>query len=92
MGDVSSIETENRMVYVYTREGHFLLDRSLEELECLLAPRFLRVHRSTIINLSCIKTLLPDPGHSSRLTLVDGRQILVSRDRLAQLRKALMMN
>jgi DNA-binding LytR/AlgR family response regulator len=88
--DVSSIQTENRLVFVRTAEGRFILDRSLDELDSLLAPRFLRIHRSAMVNLAYVKTLLPDPGHMSRLTLLDGQQLPVSRDRLAHVRQALL--
>ena len=91
MGDLSCIQTENRLVLVHTATGRFNLDRNLDELEYLLAPRFLRIHRSVIVNLACVKALQPDPGFTSRLILTDGRRLHVSRDRLAQVRKALMV-
>lgn len=90
--NVCSIRAEDRLVFVYTAESRFVLDRSLDELESKLVPRFLRIHRSVIVNVSCVKTLFPNPGHTSRLILLDGEELPVSRDRLAQVRRALMGN
>jgi len=87
--DVSHVRTENRLVFVHTREGRFILDRLLDEVEALLNPAFLRIHRSVLVNLSCVKILIPDTGHTSRLILLDGVELPVSRDRLSEVRRAL---
>lgn len=87
--DVTSIQTDNRLVFVHTADGRFILDRSLDELEPLLAPTFLRIHRSIMVKVSRVKALVPNPGHTSTVILLDGKELPVSRDRLAQVRRAL---
>ena len=86
---VSHLRTENRLLFVHTGEGRFVLDRSLDELETLLAPRFFRTHRSAMVALDAIRELEPDPGGTGEIRLQDGSRLPVSRDRLPELRARL---
>jgi DNA-binding LytR/AlgR family response regulator len=86
---VSHLRTENRLLFVHTPEGRFILDRSLDELETLLAPRFFRTHRSAMVALDAICEVVPDPGGTGELRLQDGSRLPVSRDRMPELRARL---
>ncbi|WP_306590997.1 LytTR family DNA-binding domain-containing protein [Geothrix sp. 21YS21S-4] len=86
---VSHLRTENRLLFVHTPQGRFVLDRSLDELEGLLAPRFFRTHRSAMVALEAIQELVPDPGGTGELRLQDGARVPVSRDRMSDLRARL---
>jgi DNA-binding LytR/AlgR family response regulator len=86
---VSHLRTENRLLFVHTPEGRFVLDRSLDELETLLAPRFFRTHRSAMVAMEAIHELVPDPGGTGEIRLRDGSRVPVSRDRMAELRARL---
>ena len=86
---VSHLRTENRLLFVHTPEGRFVLDRSLDELETHLAPRFFRTHRSAMVALDAIHELMPDPGGTGELRLADGSRVPVSRDRMPDLRARL---
>jgi DNA-binding LytR/AlgR family response regulator len=86
---VSHLRTENRLLFVHTPEGRFILDRSLDELEALLAPRFFRTHRSAMVALEAIRELVPDPGGTGEVLLQDGGRLPVSRDRMPELRARL---
>jgi DNA-binding LytR/AlgR family response regulator len=88
-GQVSHLRTENRLLFVHTPEGRFVLDRSLDELEAALAPRFFRTHRSAMVALDAIRELVPDPGGTGEIRLQDGSRIPVSRDRMPALRARL---
>lgn len=87
--EVSHLTTENRLIFVHTAEGRFPLDRTLDELERLLAPRFLRVHRSAMVALDRVRELETDPGGTGDLRLDTGDRVAVSRDRLPELRRRL---
>jgi len=87
--DVSHLSTENRLLFVHTPEGRFVLDRSLDELEGLLAPRFARIHRSAMVALDRLKELIPDAGGTGEVRLLDETRVPVSRDRMAELRRKL---
>jgi len=86
---VSHLRTENRLLFVHTPEGRFVLDRSLDELEIQLAPRFFRTHRSAMVALDAIQELAPDPGGTGEVRLTDGARVPVSRDRMPELRSRL---
>lgn len=88
--DVSHLTTENRLLFVCTAEGRFVLDRTLDELEKLLAPKFIRCHRSAMVAVNRIKELLPEPGGTGEIRLDTGDRIPVSRDRMAELRRRLV--
>lgn len=87
--EVSHLGTENRLLFVHTPEGRFVLDRSLDELEGLLAPRFLRTHRSAMVALDRVRELIADAGGTGELRLEDGTRVPVSRDRMAEVRRKL---
>ncbi|MBK7293650.1 MAG: response regulator transcription factor [Holophagaceae bacterium] len=87
--EVSHLRTENRLLLVHTPEGHFVLDRTLDELEAALTPRFIRVHRGAMVALDQIRELLPEPGGTGELRLADGSRLPVSRDRMPDLRRRL---
>ena len=86
---VSHLRTENRLLFVHTPEGRFVLDRTLDELETLLAPRFFRTHRSAMAAVEAVRELLPDPGGTGEIRLQDGTRLPVSRDRMPELRARL---
>jgi DNA-binding LytR/AlgR family response regulator len=73
---------------IFRCEGReHLLDESLSSLEKRLAPYdFLRVHRSELVNLNCVK-VLRDGG--TMLELSDGQTARVSRRFRSELEKAL---
>jgi DNA-binding LytR/AlgR family response regulator len=87
--DVSHLRTENRLLFVHTPEGRFVLDRSLDELEPLLTPEFIRPHRSALVALRDIHELAAEPGEAGELRLRDGSRIPVSRERLPEVRRRL---
>lgn len=86
---VTHLRTENRLLFVHTPEGRLVLDRTLDELESLLAPRFFRTHRSAMASIDEIRELLPDPGGTGEIRLQDGTRLPVSRDRMPELRARL---
>ena len=86
---VSHLRTENRLLFVHCGEGRFVLDRTLDELESLLAPRFLRTHRGAMVRLDAVLELEPDPGGTGELLLRDGARVPVARERMAELRARL---
>ena len=89
--EVSHLATENRLLFIHTAEGRFVLDRTLDELETLLAPEFFRCHRGAMVALRAVKELVPDPGGSGELLTRDGARLPVSRDRMPELRRRLSL-
>ena len=87
--DVTHLCTENRLLFVHTPEGRFVLDRTLDELEVLLAPRFFRCHRKAMVALDALKELIPDGNGTGEAKLANGACVPISRERMAELRRKL---
>ena len=87
--DVTHLCTENRLLFVHTREGRFILDRTLDELEALLAPRFFRCHRKALVALDALQELVPDGGGTGEARLRSGACVPISRERMPELRRRL---
>jgi two-component system, LytTR family, response regulator len=89
-GDVAWAEASGAHVLLHTANGVFEIRDTLARLEASLdARRFVRIHRSYVVNLSQIKELQPWFGGDAVLVLHGGQQLKVSRTYRAQLRQRL---
>jgi len=88
--DIDWVEAADYYVKLHVgRKGH-LLRESMSELEARLDPdKFLRIHRSTIVNLDRVREMHPLPGGEYAVVLHDGMQLKLSRSRREQLQKLL---
>jgi two-component system LytT family response regulator len=88
LADVEHLEAAGDYVRVHTREGVFLKRTTLSALEELLpAARFLRIHRSRIVNAERVRALEPGSKGSHVVVLAGGARLRASRghrDALAQ--------
>lgn len=78
----------------YAVEGRksYCVDYTIVQLEKKLDPRrFLRIHRSTLVNTSWIKEVASLPGGGLNVRLKDGRDtdLTVSRDRAQEFKARL---
>jgi len=88
--DVAWAEAKGPHVLLHTKQGVFEIRDTLARLEASLdTRRFVRIHRSFIVNLSQIKELQPWFGGDAVLVLHGGQQLKVSRTYRAQLRQRL---
>ncbi|MGH8147411.1 MAG: LytR/AlgR family response regulator transcription factor, partial [Rhodanobacteraceae bacterium] len=72
---------------IVCRGGRRLLhQKTLSNLEMLLPERFIRIHRSCIVNLDEVSTLRSREGSRYEVTLKDGRNLPVGRSRVDMLR------
>ena len=79
-GDIIWIEAEDYYVRVHTAGRRTLVRLSLKSLAGALDPsRFVRTHRSAIVNLACVRELAPLASGDQRLMLNDGTELRVSR-------------
>ena len=84
------IEAVERNTFVYTRDDSFEIDLRLYEVEQeLLEQGFIRISKTSIINLKKIQSLKADVNRKIRVTLINGEQISVSRMYADELRKRL---
>ena len=88
--DIDWIEAEGNYVRLHTAIGSPLVRRTLASLEATLDPsRFLRVHRSAIVNVDAVDGLIADFNGAYTVRLRGGRELRLSRGyREAFLRRA----
>jgi two-component system LytT family response regulator len=89
---ISHFQSEEKLTYAVTPAKHYVVDHTIAELEDKLDPKkFVRIHRSTLLNLSWV-----DEVHSwfggrllVRLKGVKGLELTVARDRTRALKQSL---
>ncbi len=87
--DVESIESADHYVELRTGQGTHLMREALARLEPRLDPsRFVRIHRSTIVNVDRIRELEPALHGECIVRLVSGRRLRCSRTYAAALKRA----
>lgn len=88
--DISHIEAAGRYARIHAGGRQHLAQHSLTELEGMLdGARFVRVHRSAIVNLERIRTLRTEDYRDFDLLLDDGAAVRLSRNYRARLEAAL---
>lgn len=81
--EVSCFFSENKIVYLQTKERNFPTDFTLDELvEVLDERKFFRVNRQFIINSEFIKNIHTSPYYKVELEFQPEEEITVSRDRV----------
>ncbi|MEO6528257.1 MAG: LytTR family DNA-binding domain-containing protein [Gemmatimonadaceae bacterium] len=88
--DVAWAEAHGAHVKIHTKRGIFEIRETLARVESSLDPRrFVRIHRSYVVNVSQIRELEPWFGGDAVLHLQDGQRLKVSRTYRAQLKQRL---
>lgn len=86
--DIECFEAHGDYVRLHTDGRDHLIHVRLKELEARLDPeRFVRVHRSHIVNLDHLLAMEPCRSSRFRLSLRSGLQIVASRARSRELRR-----
>jgi two-component system LytT family response regulator len=88
--EIDWIEAADYYVKLHVGGKSHLLRESMSRLERRLDPEcFMRIHRSTIVNLERIKELRSQPAGEFRVCLDDGTQLRLSRGRKDKLGQVL---
>jgi two-component system LytT family response regulator len=88
--EIDWIEAADYYVSLHAGGRAHLLRKSMASLEAELDPaRFVRVHRSAIVNLDRVKEMHPSFRGESVLLLRDGTRVRLSRARRAELERRL---
>ncbi len=78
--DIIWFEAYSDYVKIHTKEKYYLKNISLNELEIKLNPQtFIRIHRSTIVNIVYIKEMKPYFNGEYHLHLTNGEKLKLSR-------------
>ena len=87
---VEWLEAEGDYVRIHAGREVYLTRQTLNRMEAQLgAGGFVRIHRSTIVNVECIKELHPLPGGDQIITLRDLTRVTLSRGYRDRLEHAL---
>jgi two-component system LytT family response regulator len=83
--EVAYLHTELRQVYAHTARGKVPLDKPMDELEALLGDGFVRIHRSSLVNLDYLVEVHNPAGRAGEAVMQDGAALSVSRPRMEAL-------
>ena len=82
------IQAEGDYSRVHVGEKSYLVSRSLTDLEGRLdSERFVRIHRSAIVNTDRIREVRPEGSSRHSVVLADGTRLVLSRGRADHLRR-----
>lgn len=87
--NVLMIEAYGDYVWIHTKEAKFLKQQTLKSLEAQFEEGFVRVHRSTLVNIDSIKKLELYEKNSYQLVLKNGTSISVSKSGYKELKERL---
>jgi DNA-binding LytR/AlgR family response regulator len=88
--EVVRASIDDKLVFLHTSSERFLTDRTVAELEAMLAPAgFFRISRGELVNLEYVRELIPWFSGTARIRLTDGQELDVSRERARELRSAM---
>src|ERR1043165_3744494 len=89
--EIDFIEADGNYAKLHVGKKAHLLREKMNDLEGQLDPaRFVRIHRSVIVNLDRIKEMHPHFNGDYIVVLEDGRQLRLSRTRREQLEERLI--
>jgi two-component system LytT family response regulator len=89
---VTYFYAEDKLTYAVSEGKAYCVDYTIAELERKLDPRkFLRIHRSTVVNVAWIKEVASLPGGALNVRLKDGKDtdLTVARDRAREFKARL---
>ena len=85
--DIERLEADDDYVAVHARGRRFLVYLGMNDFEARLdAKRFLRIHRSHIVNLDHVAALVPFDATRLQVEMRDGTKLTASRTRSRELR------
>jgi two-component system LytT family response regulator len=92
LAQVTHFYAQDKLTFAVSEGKAYCVDYTIAELESKLDPkRFLRIHRSTVVNVAWIKEVASLPGGALNVRLKDGRQtdLTVARDRTREFKTRL---
>ena len=92
LGEIAWIEAADNYVCLHCGKDTHILRETMSELEARLDPaRFIRVHRSAIVNLDCIKELQPWFRGDYKVMLNDGTELTLTKNHREKLESRLLL-
>jgi two-component system LytT family response regulator len=92
LGEIDWIEASDNYVCLHCGKETHTLRETMAELEARLDPsRFIRVHRSAIVNLDRVRELQPWFRGDYRVVLQDGTELTLTKNHRENLESALLL-
>ena len=90
ISDIFYIESVDNKAFIYTKSKVYETRQKLYELEELLSKKhFLRVSKSTLLNLMKVSAIKPALNSRFTAVLQSGEQVVITRKYVPELKKAL---
>ena len=87
--EIFMIRVEDKQVNVYTQEDKYLIKKALYQVEESLNPSFVRISKTTIVNIKKIDRVAPSLKGMMFIMLKNGLKDNISRKYLPEFKKAL---
>lgn len=89
--EIEWIEAADQYVLIHLKQESHLIRESMNQMETKLPAKvFIRIHRSTMVNLQKIGELRSNKQGETNVVLLDGTSLKVSRNRRMPLQEALL--
>jgi len=86
LSHVQWIEAANQYVSIHTTDGSYVMSESLGQFSARISDaRFLRVHRSALVNAHYVVQVSRNANGTHTLTLADGTELTLARSRASLL-------
>jgi len=92
VSNVTHFVAKDKLTYAVMKEKSFVVESSITDLEQKLDPtRFVRIHRSTLLNIDYVDEICSWFGGGVVVRLKDGQrtELMVARDRVRNLKRVL---
>lgn len=89
LSDVFMFRVEDKQVKVYTENGEYQIRKALYQVEETLSPDFVRISKTTIVNLKKIARVAPSLKGMMFIELKNGLKDNISRKYLPDFKNAL---
>ena len=87
LSEIEYLKSDSKYTLIAARGSTFLVRIPLSELEGRLdSQRFVRVHRSAIINMEFVESMKPDEQSQLEISMRDGTVLIANRDASKMLR------
>ena len=88
-GSIYYVESVDKRIYIYTKDGCFETKYRLYELEDILGVNFLRCSKAMIVNIRKIRSVKSEANARLSTELLNGERIIISRGYVKELKKKL---
>jgi len=90
VADVTHFYAKDKLTFAATAAKHYVLDLAIADLEPRLDPRhWLRIHRSTLVNIGAIRDIHTWFAGKAIVRLKDGTELPIPRERVADVKAKL---